>query len=121
MAFEVGYAYHAFSPEHLWPFPSESFSRPRGDLPSMIFFPAPMGTFSLCSATQERLKDLERKGFLPHESVSCWRLEEKGGAPASRDGKVVVLASFYECGFGLPLHILRVRVALLLQAGVAKH
>jgi hypothetical protein len=30
--------------------------------------------------------------------------EDGGGAPAPRDGKVLYLASLYECSFGLPLH-----------------
>jgi hypothetical protein len=63
-----------------------------------------MDVFPLCPATQERLEDLKRKEFLPPESVSSWRLEEGGSAPAPRDREVVVLASFYERGFRLPLH-----------------
>lgn len=62
-----------------------------------------MDAFPLCSATKERLEDLERNGFLPPESVFGWHLEE-GGALAPHDGEVVVLASFYERIFGLPLH-----------------
>lgn len=55
---------------------------------------APMDTFPLCSITQSRLEDLERKGFLPHGSISSWRLEEEGGALTLCDGEVVVLTSF---------------------------
>jgi hypothetical protein len=47
---------------------------------------------------------MEAKGFLPLELISGWRLEEKGGALMPHDGEVVVLASFYKRGFGLPLY-----------------
>jgi hypothetical protein len=63
-----------------------------------------MDSFPLCSITQSRLKDLERKGFVPLKSVLGWRLEEEGGALAWHDDEVVVLASFYERDFRLPLH-----------------
>jgi hypothetical protein len=53
-----------------------------------------MDTFPLCWITQSRLEDLETKGFLPHRSVSSWRLEEEGGTLTPRDGKIVVLTSF---------------------------
>lgn len=70
----------------------------------MFFFHAPIDAFPLCSATWECLEDLERKGFLPPKSVSSWHLEEESNTAALRDDKVMVLASIYERGFGLPLH-----------------
>jgi hypothetical protein len=70
----------------------------------MSFFLSPMDAFPLSSATRERLEDLERRGFLPPESISGWHLEEEGGAPALCDDEIVVLDSFYKRGFGLPLH-----------------
>ncbi|WVZ95158.1 hypothetical protein U9M48_040958 [Paspalum notatum var. saurae] len=47
---------------------------------------------------------LEKKGFLPRQSESGWRLEDVGGAPNPQRDEVVVLAPFYEREFGLPLH-----------------
>jgi hypothetical protein len=85
-------------------FPLESFSCSCTNLPSMSFFLSPMDAFPLSSATRERLEDLERRGFLPPESISGWHLEEEGGAPALCDDEIVVLDSFYKRGFGLPLH-----------------
>jgi hypothetical protein len=32
-------------------------------------------------------------------------LEEEGGAPAPHDDEAIVLASLYERGFGLPIHL----------------
>ena len=54
--------------------------------------------------TRSWLEGLEAKGFLPPKPISGWHLEEKGGALVPHDGKVVVLSSFYEHGFRLPLH-----------------
>jgi hypothetical protein len=36
--------------------------------------------------------------------VSLWRLEKEGNVSLPRDNKVMVLAPFYERGFGLPLY-----------------
>jgi hypothetical protein len=44
------------------------------------------------------------EGVHPPTKVSGWRLEDEGEASQTRNKEVVVLASFYECGFGLPLH-----------------
>jgi hypothetical protein len=84
-------------------FPLESLLRSYANLPSVFFFPFLLDASPLSFITRECLKDLEKKGFLPLDSVSGWRLEEGGDAPAPRDGDIVVLASFYERGFGLPL------------------
>jgi hypothetical protein len=48
---------------------------------------------------------LEKKGFFPSEDVSRWRLEAKGEVPHPRDDEVIMLASLYERGFGLPFHL----------------
>jgi hypothetical protein len=42
------------------------------------------------------------QGIREAKATSGWRLEEQGDVPTLRDGEVVVLASFYEHGFGLP-------------------
>lgn len=68
-----------------------------------------LDSLPLCCITWSCLEDLERKGFLLPELISGWLLEEEGGAPAPYDGEVVVLASFYERGFGLPLHLFVLR------------
>ena len=51
-----------------------------------------------------RLAILEKKGFLPSRVVSGSRLPELGSLPDPRGNEIVVLAPFYERGFGLPLH-----------------
>jgi hypothetical protein len=47
---------------------------------------------------------LGEEGVPPLKHVLEWRLEVKGEVPHPRDDEVVVLTSFYERGFGLPLH-----------------
>jgi hypothetical protein len=69
----------------------------------VLLFLVSIGAFPLCSTTREHLEDLERQGFISLEIVSGWCLEEEGSAPAPQDGEVMVLASFYKHGFGLPL------------------
>jgi hypothetical protein len=82
------------------PLPSvvSSSSRRSGSfLASMVSFPA--------NSIQEiRLHGLEKKGFIPSKDVSGWRPENKGDVGRRADDEVVVLASFYEPRFGLPLH-----------------
>lgn len=53
---------------------------------------------------ESRLRGLEKKGFLPPKNILGWRLQGEGGVLHPRDDEVVVLASFYECGFDFPLH-----------------
>jgi hypothetical protein len=47
------------------------------------------------------LLGIEKKGFIPSREVLGWRLEGGGEVPRPEDDEVVVLMSFYECGFGL--------------------
>lgn len=63
-----------------------------------------MASFPYCSIPRGHTKGLEKKGFLPPMEITEWRLEKDGGLPELRDDEVVVLVSFYECDFGLPLH-----------------
>lgn len=63
-----------------------------------------MASFPFCTIHESRLRGLEKKGFLPPKDVLWWRLEGEGEVPRPGDDEVVVLASFYERGFGLPLH-----------------
>lgn len=68
-------------------------------LPSvhMVLFPS-------CMIRESHLRGLERKGFLPPKDLLRWRLEGEGEVPHPGDDELVELASFYECGFSLPLH-----------------
>ncbi|KAJ1262321.1 hypothetical protein BS78_09G097600 [Paspalum vaginatum] len=63
-----------------------------------------MASFPICTTSQGRVLSLERKGFLPPQAESGWRLEDIGRAPDPHGDEVVVLVPFYEHGFGLPLH-----------------
>ncbi|WVZ84997.1 hypothetical protein U9M48_031962 [Paspalum notatum var. saurae] len=63
-----------------------------------------LASFPRCTTLQTCMSILEKKGFLPRQPESGWRLGNIGGAPSPRGDKVVVLAPFYERGFGLPLH-----------------
>jgi hypothetical protein len=63
-----------------------------------------MTSFPPCAICESHLRGLEKKGFLPSKDVSGWRLEAEGEVPRPRDDEVIVLASFYERGFGMPLH-----------------
>jgi hypothetical protein len=47
---------------------------------------------------------LEKKGFIPSREASGWMLESEDEMPHPRDDEMVMLASFYGCGFDLPLH-----------------
>lgn len=51
-----------------------------------------------------RLHGLEKKAFIPPKEVSRWRLEVEGKVPHPSDDEVVMLVSFYEREFVLPLH-----------------
>jgi hypothetical protein len=51
-----------------------------------------------------RLLGLEKKAFIPPKEVSRWRLEVEGKVPHPSDDEVVMLVSFYEREFVLPLH-----------------
>lgn len=64
----------------------------------------PMSSFPACLIQDSRLLGLERKGFLHPKEASQWILEKKDDVPLPQDDEVVVLAPFYERGFGLPLH-----------------
>lgn len=62
-------------------------------------------SFLVCSIREIRLLGLEKKAFLPPpKEASLWRLEKEGDVPLPLDDEEVVLAPFYQCGFGLPLH-----------------
>jgi hypothetical protein len=63
-----------------------------------------MASFLACSIQESRLLGLEKKGFIPTKEVSGWRLKGEGEVPHPRDDEMVVLTSFCECSFGLPLH-----------------
>ena len=52
-----------------------------------------MASFPTCSIQESRRLGLEKKGFIPTNEVSRWRLESEGEVPCPRDDKVVVLAS----------------------------
>jgi hypothetical protein len=60
--------------------------------------------FPISLIRESRLLGLEKKGFIRSREVLGWRLGGEGEVPHLRDDEVVVLASFYERGFGLPLH-----------------
>lgn len=61
---------------------------------------------------------LEKKGLIPSREASGWRLKSEAEVPRPRDNEVVMLMSFYECGFGLPLHpFVRGAPPLLLAGG----
>jgi hypothetical protein len=47
---------------------------------------------------------LGEEGVPPSKDVLGWRLEAEGEVPRPRDNEVIVLSSFYEHRFGLPLH-----------------
>jgi hypothetical protein len=64
-----------------------------------------MASFLACLMQVSRLLGLERKGFLPPKEVSRWILEKEGDVSLPQDDELVVLAPFYECVFGLPLHL----------------
>jgi hypothetical protein len=81
-----------------------SFSRINFLSVSLLF--TSMDVVPLCSTTRENaLRTWRERGFfLPSRSLPrIWR-REPASALAPRDGEVVVLASFYKRGFGLPLH-----------------
>jgi hypothetical protein len=63
-----------------------------------------MALFPVCSIWESRLLGLGKKGFIPPKEILGWRLEGEGEVPRPRDDEVVVLASFYEREFDLPLH-----------------
>jgi hypothetical protein len=65
---------------------------------------ARMASFPVSLIRESRLLGLEKTGFIPSREASRWRLESEGEVPSPRDDKVVMLASFYERRFGLPLH-----------------
>jgi hypothetical protein len=63
-----------------------------------------MVSFPVSLIRESRLLCLEKKGFIPSREASEWRLESEGEVPCPGDSEVVMLASFYERGFDLPLH-----------------
>jgi hypothetical protein len=107
----VSFAYHILALEPLLPF------SPRSPLVACAFSSCLLA--SLCPSTlptarmvsfpvslirESRLLCLEKKGFIPSREASEWRLESEGEVPCPGDSEVVMLASFYERGFDLPLH-----------------
>jgi hypothetical protein len=62
-----------------------------------------MASFLVCSLHRSRVLGLQKKGFLPPVEALGWRLEDEGEVPQPRDDEVVMLSSFYERGFRLPL------------------
>jgi hypothetical protein len=65
---------------------------------------APIVLFLACSIWESCLLGLQKKGFILMKEVSRWRLEGEGKVLHPRHNEVVVLAFFYEHGFGRPLH-----------------
>jgi Putative gypsy type transposon len=63
-----------------------------------------MDKFPRCDLREDRLRGLEKKGFLPARGVSGARLPQDPRNPVPEDGETLVLAAFYERGLGLPLH-----------------
>lgn len=63
-----------------------------------------MASFLVSSIQESHLLGLEKKGFILMKEVSGWGLESEGEVPRLGDDEVVMPASFYERGFGLPLH-----------------
>jgi hypothetical protein len=61
------------------------------------------GLLLACLFHRSHVLGLKKRGFLPLVEDSGWWLEDEGEVPWSWDGVVVVLASFYECGFRLPV------------------
>ena len=59
---------------------------------------------SASSIQEIRLLGLQKKGFILAKEVLGWRLQSESEMSCTRDNEVVVLASFYERGFGLPQH-----------------
>lgn len=112
-AFGFGYAYQNFVPKHL-PF---SFLGGHHTLlcsSSSLCSPSSLAISSyrnswmpfLCAPHPCSARGLGGEGgSFPAKLISDWCLEEEGSTPVLRDGEVVVLASFYEHGFGLLLHL----------------
>jgi Putative gypsy type transposon len=63
-----------------------------------------MDRFPKSDLRAERLRGLEKKGFLPARGVSGARLPQDPRNPVPEDGEALVHAAFFERGLGLPLH-----------------
>jgi hypothetical protein len=64
-----------------------------------------MAELAPCTTTVAHIDALVDKGFLPLQEVSHWWLPPRGcTVPELAAEKVVVFASFFEHGLGLPVH-----------------